>query len=177
MADLSLLAVVLGGRFTQTNAEHIISKRFSAQEGSPHDLLLLTLYRPNFCSACGAKIIRLRWFLWTSRRVCDSCGPQFRKEQWLQPLLVVISLLVVGFLFGRALRPTPPPLLIQRSTPATTLSGVTSVAPVVTDEVYLCGARTKKGTPCSRRVHGPVRCWQHKGAKEMLPQEKLLVKE
>ena len=42
--------------------------------------------------------------------------------------------------------------------------------------VYICGARTKKGAPCSRRVHGPVRCWQHKGMPAMLPQEKLLVK-
>jgi hypothetical protein len=47
---------------------------------------------------------------------------------------------------------------------------------VAAEEVYLCGARTKKGTPCSRRVHGPVRCWQHKGSPAMLPQEKLLVK-
>jgi len=44
------------------------------------------------------------------------------------------------------------------------------------DVIYVCGARTKKGTPCSRRVHGPVRCWQHKGMPAMLPQEKLLVK-
>jgi hypothetical protein len=26
-------------------------------------------------------------------------------------------------------------------------------------------------------VHGPVRCWQHKGMPAMLPQEKLLVKD
>jgi hypothetical protein len=47
----------------------------------------------------------------------------------------------------------------------------------VLEQIYTCGARTKKGTPCSRRVHGPVRCWQHKGAKAMLPPDKLLVKE
>ena len=45
------------------------------------------------------------------------------------------------------------------------------------EQIYICGARTKKGTPCSRRVHGPVRCWQHKGMPAMLAQEKLLVKE
>jgi len=43
--------------------------------------------------------------------------------------------------------------------------------------VYTCGARTQKGTPCSRRVHGPVRCWQHKGRPAMLPQEKLLIRD
>jgi hypothetical protein len=36
---------------------------------------------------------------------------------------------------------------------------------VTTEDVYICGRETKKGTPCSRRVHGPVRCWQHKGCR------------
>ena len=43
------------------------------------------------------------------------------------------------------------------------------------DVVYMCGAMTKKGTPCSRRVHGPVRCFQHQGMPAMVPQEKLRV--
>jgi hypothetical protein len=30
------------------------------------------------------------------------------------------------------------------------------------ETVHICGARTKKGTPCTRRVEGPGRCWQHK---------------
>lgn len=49
--------------------------------------------------------------------------------------------------------------------------------PVVTakDPVYFCGAQTKKGTPCSRRVKGGGRCWQHVGTAAMLPPEKLLV--
>jgi hypothetical protein len=35
--------------------------------------------------------------------------------------------------------------------------------------VYICGARTKKGTPCSRRVKTTgVRCWQHLGKPSML---------
>lgn len=29
--------------------------------------------------------------------------------------------------------------------------------------LYFCGAITKKGTPCSRRVKSPGRCWQHIG--------------
>jgi hypothetical protein len=48
--------------------------------------------------------------------------------------------------------------------------------PAAEADVYTCGARTKKGSPCSRRVHGPVRCWQHFGLPALLPQEKLLVK-
>ncbi|HEV7902555.1 MAG TPA: hypothetical protein VGO96_01840 [Pyrinomonadaceae bacterium] len=43
--------------------------------------------------------------------------------------------------------------------------------------VSICGARTKRGTPCSRRVRGTGRCWQHRGRAAMLPAAKLLVRE
>ncbi len=43
--------------------------------------------------------------------------------------------------------------------------------------VYFCGAATKKGKPCSRRVKSGGRCWQHAGKSAMLPKEKLLVRE
>ena len=47
----------------------------------------------------------------------------------------------------------------------------------VDDVVYLCGARTQKGTPCHRRVHfAGERCYQHKGKPAILPPEKLIVK-
>ena len=44
-----------------------------------------------------------------------------------------------------------------------------------TEVVYICGARTKKGTPCQRRVRGPGRCWQHRGMPAILPPSKLVV--
>jgi hypothetical protein len=43
--------------------------------------------------------------------------------------------------------------------------------------VSICGARTKKGTACQRRVRGTGRCWQHRGMPAMLPPEKLLVRD
>lgn len=43
------------------------------------------------------------------------------------------------------------------------------------EAVYICGAQTKKGTPCLRRVKGGGRCWQHTGQPAILPPEKLLV--
>lgn len=43
--------------------------------------------------------------------------------------------------------------------------------------VYYCGAETKKGTPCSRKMKGGGRCWQHEGREAMLPEKDLLVKE
>ena len=149
------------------------------------------MYSPNFCAECGTKIVRLKCHVWTSRRFCDACAKSLRKERVRVPLLATGLLLTAGFIAGRAGRPPGPPLTIERSassplnsrpvlnqskvgeTGSRQLSGTSSVE----GPVYMCGARTKKGTPCSRRVHGPVRCWQHKGAQALLPQDKLLVKE
>jgi hypothetical protein len=153
------------------------------------------MYRPNFCAECGTRLLRLRWHLWTSRKFCDDCARRLRKQRFLPVFVAALGLTVSGYAIGRAGRPSPPPLTIIRradspltapedpgprktntspTQSATSVNGTNSSAGI---EVYLCGARTKKGTPCSRRVHGPVRCWQHKGAPAMLPQEKLLVKD
>lgn len=43
------------------------------------------------------------------------------------------------------------------------------------EPVYFCGAQTKKGSPCTRKVKGGGRCWQHTGQPAMLPKEKLVV--
>ena len=140
---------------------------------------LLTLYRPNFCAECGAKILRLRWFLWTSRKFCDSCARTSLNRLTTAGLLTS-SIFVTGIIVGHNLKTPPPPLIIQRKETVAGSSSTNSPAeprPVTLEEIYTCGARTKKGKPCSRRVHGPVRCWQHKGEKAMLPQEKLRVQE
>ena len=148
------------------------------------------MYHPNFCSECGIKILRLHWHFWTSRKFCNDCARRLRKQRFVPLALISLSLLGLGYVAGRTRRPPPPPLTIIRraDSPLTapedpgrrgpsTLMQPAAAAPPVEEEVYLCGARTKKGTPCSRRVHGPKRCWQHKGAKAMLPQEKLLIRE
>lgn len=155
------------------------------------------MYQPNFCSECGAKLLRLRWHLWTSRRFCSKCSRRLRKERFVPVLVATFALLGAGYVAGRIRRPASPPLTIERrfdsplsdqaSQPSsnpqlTSESGVgktetAGTPPSLEEAVYLCGARTQKGTPCSRRVHGPIRCWQHKGRPAMLAQEKLLVKD
>ena len=154
------------------------------------------MYQPNFCSNCGVKLLRLRWHFWTSRRFCKQCARRLRSARVIPLLLTTLGLFGVGYVAGRARRPSPPPLIIERrsDSPLNDATGTSARrsarsesdanAPGATinstatteDVVYLCGAHTKKGTPCSRRVHGPVRCWQHKGMPAMLPQEKLLVR-
>jgi len=142
------------------------------------------MYRPNFCSECGARILRLHWHTWHSRRFCDQCARRFRKARLLVPIAILITL-TTGLLAGRALRQPPPPLIIERraDSPLNDSEHQSNDNPAIASEpksvaedvVYICGARTKKGTPCSRRVHGLVRCWQHRGLPAMLPADKLMV--
>ncbi len=66
----------------------------------------------------------------------------------------------------------------QGSTPGTVSRQgemMTERAAGAEEAVYICGARTQKGTPCSRRVRGTGRCWQHLGMPAMIPLEKRLV--
>jgi hypothetical protein len=145
------------------------------------------VYKPNFCSDCGSKIERPRWRVWTSRRFCAECAPRFRKAQILPRAAAGAALFLVGLALGRAARPAPPPLIVERARLAEITAppadegeraaaaaknaeprygpdGTATERPTEPDEVVsVCGARTQKGTPCQRRVRGTGRCWQHKG--------------
>lgn len=161
------------------------------------------MYRPNFCAECGERITRLRWRVWTSRRFCAGCDKRFRRSRLMWPIMLCVALVGLGFVGGRALRYAPPPLVIERAAPNApalpsqttaagkpTASSMNSNASVygadgtraerpteAAEIVSICGARTKRGTPCSRRVRGTGRCWQHRGRAAMLPAAKLIVPE
>ena len=146
------------------------------------------MYRPNFCVECGARLegaVR-RW--WASRRFCGGCARRFRTARLLWPLAAGGALLTGGFLLGRGARPQPPPLIIESreavARPSASGAGAAPAGPAgqfgepPTDPgetVSICGARTKRGAPCSRRVRGTGRCWQHRGKPAMLPPSKLVV--
>ncbi len=162
------------------------------------------MYKPNFCVECGERIARTRWHLWTSNRFCRACAPRFRAPRILLPVLAGTALFSLGLGAGRAVRPDTPPLVIERRqspvssaqtaqlqpTPANTK---TENAPLqarpepesnaarerptaVPETISICGAQTKKGAPCQRRVRGTDRCWQHKGQPAMIPLEQRIVK-
>jgi hypothetical protein len=57
-----------------------------------------------------------------------------------------------------------PPTLRPKETPQN----------VAEEPVYFCGAQTKKGNPCTRKVKGGGRCWQHAGQPAVLAKEKLV---
>lgn len=156
------------------------------------------MYKPNFCCECGAKVERSRWRLWTSRRFCPECEPRFRRARLLLPVVAGGALFCAGLTAGRAVRPAPPPLIVERgrlaALPAVPVSvegratesessvagpakaepaygpdGTATERPTDPEEtVSFCGARTQKGTPCRRRVRGTGRCWQHKGMPAMI---------
>ena len=147
------------------------------------------MYKPNFCAQCGQKVLRLKSRFWTSRKFCDDCARALRKERVMPCLLSVVLLTGAGYIAGRSRTPASPPLTIIRraDSPLTSPEDPGPIKPASVEAqpstpsneevVYLCGAQTKKGTPCSRRVHGPVRCWQHKGTRAMMSQDKLRIKE
>ncbi|MBK8812584.1 MAG: hypothetical protein IPN69_17885 [Acidobacteria bacterium] len=145
------------------------------------------IYKPNFCCNCGEKIERVEWNFSNSRRFCDVCQTEFFVEDWLPTVLAgvmaMIGLFGVGTYFKAA--SAPPPAAFSKPAPVRNANRNSNVAadqtpspanrnianfgertrptPEPTEEsAEFCGALTKKGTSCTRRVKGGGRCWQHK---------------
>ena len=178
-------------------------------------------FRPSFCSNCSEKIERAEWFPWTSRRFCAVCETEFKLQDLIPRVVVVLG--VLGCLLGLgsyfksgssgselssmrrpqkfAEQPAPAitsntalqregkidaSLARPRQDPASssgsgtrpeTQPSLTRPTAMVDGSTYYCGAETKKGTPCSRRVKGKTRCFQHTGMPAMLPADKLRIKQ
>ena len=68
------------------------------------------------------------------------------------------------------------PALQSQTPPQYGPDGTESERPTDPSEIVsICGARTKKGTPCSRRVRGTGRCWQHVGKPAVIPLERRIL--
>lgn len=152
------------------------------------------MHRSNFCVECGERLTSQGWRARLGTRFCTACAHRLRRFGFGQTLAVITVIAFSAFTLGRWLRPAPPPLIIQRLAnsplsdfPVKLDSGVKpgdeqgntrSSNSDIDDVVYLCGARTQKGTPCRRRVHlAGERCYQHKGMPAMVPPDKLTVKD
>jgi len=110
------------------------------------------MYKPNFCSDCGSRIERARWHLWTSRRFCSDCAPRFRRAQFLLPIIVGAALFVIGLAAGRAARPAPPPLIVERGR----LAAITT--PSTKSEERATDAESERGAaaePKAEPTYGP----------------------
>ncbi|HWQ34350.1 MAG TPA: hypothetical protein VNQ79_15995 [Blastocatellia bacterium] len=134
-------------------------------------------YQSNFCAECGNRQPPRRW--WQSGCFCGHCARQQNRRRLLWPL----SLLLCGILLGVALSPvrkntapaqfnglsavTVPAVSAQDATARLRPVSQTSAPPAA--EFFLCGARTRKGTPCRHRVRqAGQRCAQHQGLASIL---------
>jgi hypothetical protein len=155
------------------------------------------MYRPNFCAECGERLTRTGWRALLRVRFCGDCGRRLGRNGW-KPIATISIVAASAFVVGRYLRPQAPPLLIQRAanSPLSNMpvnlndnaraanrrdsvkANAETLSPIPADDnAYICGARTKKGTPCHRRVHAAgERCFQHKGMAAMLSLDRLTVK-
>ena len=152
------------------------------------------LYKPNFCCNCGEKIERMEWNLLTSRRFCPSCSPELKRHDLLPRASVVAGGLALMFGFGSlwaGSEAAPPAATAQPVGIRTAVAPTANVQPVIEAQpvtaepnqarvaepqgpaetrnsaAYFCGALTKKGTPCSRKVKVKGgRCFQHEGRPE-----------
>ena len=160
------------------------------------------MYRPNFCAECGEPLAhkdgRLWAEAWARRSWCDDCSRRLGRRSFARPIAIISIAAILAFAFGRYLRPAPPPLIISRAansplpdlpvnlndnrtTDRQKRDSANQNAAVLNhsadEQAYICGARTKKGTPCHRHVHAAgERCFQHKGMPAILPLDKLEVK-
>lgn len=115
--------------------------------------------------------------MWVKGICCEECGSLVGGQFW-KPWLIGVFL---GFLCGlsvflwRSSLPSQPPLPVlttlaaQGSPPTTTLPSENGNDPAKTQTVqleevtHLCGAPTKSGHPCRRKVKGTTGyCWQHR---------------
>jgi hypothetical protein len=96
------------------------------------------------------------------------------RERWYAlPLLCLLGGVLLGLTLGfsragvNATNQAPAPVISAQDA-TVSLNPRPSAAPLAT---AICGARTKKGTPCKHRVRPGLRCAQHQGLPSMLKEE------
>ena len=134
-----------------------------------------------FCSECGERLKVKRVRRLPFRSFCPKCSPRFRRTRLI---LIAVPLLcaVIGFAIGHytsAREPfyfigTPVDLTANRVAPSTdnnsdhssrgnaTLTRPEQLVISPSAAGTICGARTKSGKPCRRKVKGGGYCWQHR---------------
>lgn len=144
-----------------------------ATRGKSTKFMKLYFYQANFCAECGNEMKPRS--SWGPRYFCDDCARQIGRGGYLKPLL---ALVFAATLVASGLHRTDPP----RATPAPpTIPEIAAVSAMDATAVQhpefksepaaaptLCGARTKKGTPCKRRAAPGQRCAQHQGMNSMI---------
>lgn len=133
-------------------------------------------YRSNFCAECGNRRAQSG-----DRRpgcFCAHCSRRARWRRWW-PLSLICAGLLTGISLGAWWQHQTQPLPVTlNSMPAPVVSAQDATASLrpapptsarPPEAVILCGARTRKGTPCKHRVaQAGQRCAQHQGRASLL---------
>ncbi|MEK6302612.1 MAG: hypothetical protein AABO41_18020 [Acidobacteriota bacterium] len=137
--------------------------------------------RTRFCSACGEPIRKQRAAFPVFGLLCARCSPRFRRERALV-IAAFCLCLAAGFAIARYTAPrepfyfigTPVELNANKVAPPTGgLPRTEANGPVFRAEQEktsadsprpesICGAPTKSGRPCQRKVKDGGYCWQHR---------------
>lgn len=139
-----------------------------------------SMARVRFCSECGEQIKARRASLLPFGPLCSECAPGYRRARLALVASVILCAAII-FAIARLTAPREPlyfigtPLdLNSRRDTATTNQNV--IVPSVENNVAqreqspvsssavetTCGAPTKSGRPCKRKVKGGGYCWQHR---------------
>lgn len=132
-------------------------------------------YQGNFCAECGNALAAGRR-LWP-RYFCDDCAARLEPRRHAKSLGALLAGAVI-VLFAFANRQTAtqvapaavkPPVASVSALDATARQKIAPDAAKPEASVrVLCGARTRKGTPCRHRVSPGERCAQHRGKPSIL---------
>ena len=145
-----------------------------------------------FCSACGEKLKAHRRTLFLSS-LCARCAPRYRASRLARFGLLAFALFgsyFVGWLNHAQQSvnfigtPLDPQSVNNYFANRQSIAGIAEPNPAAAqpakpqeDETYtLCGAPTKAGHPCRRKVKGWGYCYQHRdkyGQKPLPPETKL----
>lgn len=137
-----------------------------------------------FCSECGERLEVKRRAVLPLRAFCARCSPRFRTVRLISAAILVLA--TIAFAVSRLSPEREPFYLIGAPLQSSTNGGTTaspdsieptrsSAEPVAVDSVIgLCGAPTRSGKPCQRKVKGGGYCWQHrdKPVERVFPQRK-----
>jgi hypothetical protein len=132
-----------------------------------------------FCSVCGERLKTKRPPVLPFRSFCARCSPRFRTARLVFAVTSICAAIIfVAIRFSAR----PEPFQFIGSPVDSNAAGITSalndrasnasqsVEPSRSSEgerltiavVGICGAPTKSGKPCQRKVKGGGYCWQHR---------------
>jgi len=137
-----------------------------------------------FCPSCGERLKKKAGSL-PFPSVCTRCSTRTTPAR-MKPIAVAAICIAIGFVLGHYTSPREPfyyigtPLELgatdigtsttDSKVPAATVPPVRAEEPTLSAVAEgICGARTRSGKPCRRKVKGGGYCWQHR---DQMPQKK-----